>query len=151
MILSRRKFLFGVPLVAVGAGTIVDELLKPRPTIFLPPRGGWVSPYRFNVEDLMLHTTFDHKMLRMPSGFPVAIARGVGRVEGNGSMRIEDFNKLLNKQSPIGGITTEPFVIRGLENFKFVVERAEWSTSLSRLRNAIWPMEWVTVKLRGVF
>lgn len=36
--MNRRNFLLTIPAVALGA-----ELLVPKRTIFLPPRGGWIQ------------------------------------------------------------------------------------------------------------
>lgn len=41
MNVNRRQFLFRAAPAALGAAIAVEELLKPRATIFLPPRGGW--------------------------------------------------------------------------------------------------------------
>lgn len=41
MNLSRRSFLFRAAPAAVGGALALEELLRPSPTIFLPPRGGW--------------------------------------------------------------------------------------------------------------
>lgn len=43
--MNRRNFLraLGGAVVGAVAGAELAELLSPKPTIFLPPRGGWLS------------------------------------------------------------------------------------------------------------
>lgn len=52
--MNRRGFLRGALGAAVGAiaGAELAEALAPKRTIFLPPRGGWFTPYDSSVYDI---------------------------------------------------------------------------------------------------
>lgn len=70
--MNRRRFLTralaSVPVVVAGEQLV--ELLAPRKTIFLPPRGGWTAP-------------------TIPTGFALHMRRGIDRVEIGQVLRIE--------------------------------------------------------------
>lgn len=53
MSISRRSF-FGLMGAAVVATPALAELLTPKRTIFLPPKGGWVPGVQFTSVDLLI-------------------------------------------------------------------------------------------------